>query len=190
MSTEPTSHDNQKSRTDRSASDTIFESLDSDSIDTESPEQIVDLLEQQVAEFRDRELKAQAELENFRKRLLRDTEQQLKYAVVPFVRDLLEVVDNLNRATDAATSSGSTDSLVSGVKLVQSQLATVLGKHDCRPIVSIGQTFNPYHHQAISQQPSTEFPAGLVMYETSVGYILHDRVIRPSMVIVSTGPAS
>lgn len=190
MSSEPTNQVNQESRTDRSASDTLFESLDSDSINTESPEQIVDLLEQQVAEFRDRELKAQAELENFRKRLLRDTEQQLKYAVVPFVRDLLEVVDNLNRATDAATASGSTDSLVSGVKLVQSQLATVLGKHDCRPIVSIGQTFNPYHHQAISQQPSLEFPAGIVMYETSVGYILHDRVIRPSMVIVSTGPAS
>ena len=190
MSTEPTDEVNQESRAGSSASDTIFESLENDSMEAESPEQIVDLLEQQVAEFRDRELKAQAELENFRKRLLRDTEQQIKYALVPFVRDLLEVVDNLNRATDAATASGSTDSLVSGVKLVQSQLTTVLGKHDCRPIASIGQAFNPYHHQAISQQPSTQFASGIVMHETSVGYILHDRVIRPSMVIVSTGPAT
>ena len=190
MSKEPTNDVNQNSNSRSSANDSIFEAMDNDSVGTESPEQIVDLLEQQVAEFRDRELKAQAELENFRKRLLRDTEQQLKYALVPFVRDLLEVVDNLNRATEAATASGSTDSLVSGVKLVQSQLTTVLGKHDCRPIVSIGQTFNPYHHQAISQQPSTEFATGIVMYETSVGYILHDRVIRPSMVIVSTGPAT
>lgn len=188
MSTEPTNEVNQDSAS--SASDSIFESLESDSMNTESPEQIVDLLEQQVAEFRDRELKAQAELENFRKRLLRDTEQQLKYAVVPFVRDLLEVVDNLNRATDAATASGSTDSLVSGVKLVQGQLATVLGKFECRPIASVGQTFNPYHHQAISQMPSEEHAAGIVMHETSVGYMLHDRVIRPSMVIVSTGPAT
>lgn len=190
MSKQPKDEFNPDSSAENSANDSIFEAMDNDAVGTESPEQIVDLLEQQVAEFRDRELKAQAELENFRKRLLRDTEQQLKYAVVPFVRDLLEVVDNLNRATDAATASGSTDSLVSGVKLVQSQLATVLGKHDCRPIVSIGQTFNPYHHQAISQQPNTEFAAGIVMYETSVGYILHDRVIRPSMVIVSTGPAT
>jgi len=188
MSTEPKNEVNRDSAS--SASDTIFESLENESLANETPEQIVDLLEQQVAEFRDRELKAQAELENFRKRLLRDTEQQLKYAVVPFVRDLLEVVDNLNRATDAATASGSTDSLVSGVKLVQSQLATVLGKYDCRPIVSVGQTFNPYHHQAISQMPSAEYAAGIVMHETSVGYILYDRVIRPSMVIVSTGPAT
>ncbi len=190
MSTEPTNEPSRDDNYANAANDSIFESLENDSIGTESPEQIVDLLEQQVAEFRDRELKAQAELENFRKRLLRDTEQQIKYALVPFVRDLLEVVDNLNRATDAATASGSTDSLVSGVKLVQSQLATVLGKHNCKPIVSIGQTFDPNQHQAISQQPSTEFAAGVVMYETSVGYMLYDRVIRPSMVIVSTGPAT
>ncbi|MCY2985817.1 MAG: nucleotide exchange factor GrpE [Planctomycetota bacterium] len=190
MSSEPTNEIDPNFNAGKNASDSIFESMENDPLNADSPEQIVDLLEQQVAEFRDRELKAQAELENFRKRLLRDTEQQIKYALVPFVKDLLEVVDNLNRATDAATASGSTDSLVAGVKLVQSQLNTVLGKHECRPIVSVGQTFNPYHHQAISQMPSAEYAAGIVMHETSVGYILHDRVIRPSMVIVSTGPAT
>ena len=188
MSTEPTNEVNRDAHD--SVSDSVFETLERDSMDNESPEQIVDLLEQQVAEFRDRELKAQAELENFRKRLLRDTEQQIKYALVPFVRDLMEVVDNLNRATDAATASGSTDSLVSGVKLVQSQLTTVLSKHNCKPIVSVGQVFDPNLHQAITQQPSAEYAAGIVTYETSVGYILHDRVVRPSMVIVSTGPAT
>jgi molecular chaperone GrpE len=195
MSTEPKNQFNQESDSQSTASDSVFEAMEneameSDSIATDSPEQLVDLLEQQVAEIRDRELKAQAELENFRKRLLRDTEQQLKYAVVPFVKDLLEVVDNLNRATDSAASAGNSENLVAGVKLVQAQLATVLSKYDCRPIVSVGQTFNPYHHQAILQQPSAEYAAGIVMHETSVGYILHDRVIRPSMVIVSTGPAT
>jgi len=188
MSTEPTNEVNHDQS--GSANDSIFESLENESMGNESPEQIVDLLEQQVAEFRGRELKAQAELENFRKRLMRDTEQQIKYALVPFVRDLLEVVDNLNRATDASTASGSTDSLVSGVKLVQSQLATVLSKHNLKPVISVGQVFDPNLHQAISQQPSTEFAAGIVTHETSVGYILHDRVVRPSMVIVSTGPAT
>jgi molecular chaperone GrpE len=178
---------------DTSANDSVFESLENDSFEgdaaLETPEQIVDLLEQQLSDLKDRELKAQAELENFRKRLLRDTEQQLKYALVPFVRDLLEVVDNLNRATDAATAKGSTDGLVEGVKLVQQQLNTVLAKYSCKPIASVGQNFDPNFHQAIAQHASSEYASGIVMMETSIGYVMHDRVIRPSMVIVSTGPA-
>jgi molecular chaperone GrpE len=174
-----------------SLNDSAFESMaDSfESQDSESPEQLVDMLEQQVADLKDRELKAQAELENFRKRLLRDTEQQLRYALLPFVHDLLEVVDNLNRATDAASTSNSSDSLLAGVKLVQTQLHHVLAKYSCKPIESVGQSFDPNYHQAIAQQPSNEHGAGKVLMETSVGYIMHDRVIRPSMVIVSTGPA-
>jgi len=178
---------------DSMASDSVFESLEQDgfqAVDTESPEQVVDLLEQQLVDLRERELKAQAELENFRKRLLRDTEQQLKYAMLPFVRDLVEVVDNLNRATEAATSEGGTDGLVNGVKLVQAQFNQVLAKYSCKPIVSVGQMFDPNFHQAIAQQPSKEHAAGIVMFETSLGYVMHDRVVRPSMVIVSTGPAT
>jgi molecular chaperone GrpE len=175
------------------SNDSVFESMENDSFDSanlETPEQIVDLLEQQVADLKERELKAQAELENFRKRILRDTEQQLKYALLPFVRDLLEIVDNLNRATDAASSNNSAEGLVAGVKLVQHQLHQVLAKYSCKPIESVGQTFDPNFHQAIAQQPSNDYAAGKVMMETSVGYIMHDRVIRPSMVIVSTGPAT
>lgn len=172
---------------DAASNDSVF----AEALDQESPEQIVDMLEQQLADLRDRELKAQAELENFRKRLLRDTEQQLKYALVPFARELLEVVDNLNRATDvASTASGAAtgaEGVVAGVKLVQQQLAQVLAKYNCTPIVAVGQPFDPNFHQAIAQQSSTEHAAGVVMFETSIGYMMHDRVIRPSMVIVSTG---
>lgn len=186
--------DSESIASELNASDSIFESMENDSfdpsVDTESPEQVVDLLEQQVADLRERELKAQAELENFRKRLLRDTEQQLKYALLPFVRDLVEVVDNLNRASEVATPSAATEGLVAGVKLVQQQFNQVLAKYSCRPIVSIGQAFDPNFHQAIAQQPSPDHAAGIVMYETSVGYVMHDRVVRPSMVIVSTGPAT
>jgi len=191
MSNDPNQKRNESS--DSSANDSIFETLESnvfDSAGDESPEQVVDLLEQQLADLKDRELKAQAELENFRKRLLRDTEQQLKYALLPFVRDLVEVVDNLNRASDAATNSGSTDGLVAGVKLVQHQFHSVLAKYSCRPIESVGRSFDPNFHQAIAQQPSDKIAAGSIMMETSVGYVMHDRVVRPSMVIVSTGPAA
>ena len=183
-----TDNNKQYDQTNDEAVDSFVEEIDSSGM--ESPEQIVDLLEQQVAKFRDRELKAQAELENFRKRLLRDTEQQLKYASIDLVRELLDVVDNLQRANDAAAQAGDATSLLAGVQMVQQQLASVLGKYHCKPIPAVGQPFDPNVHQAIAQQPSQEFAAGVVMMETSVGYTLHDRVVRPSMVVVSTGSGS
>jgi molecular chaperone GrpE len=171
--------------------DSVLEQIEtSNQSGDESPEQLVDMLEQQVADLRDRELKAQAELENFRKRLLRDTEQQLRYASSNLVRDMLDVVDNLNRATESAQKAGESGNLVDGVKLVLQQLTGVLEKHHCKPIPGLGKPFDPNIHQAIAQQPSADYAAGVVMMETSVGYTLHDRVIRPSMVIVSTGSGS
>ncbi len=165
-----------------------------DAVHAESPEEVVDMLEHQMAEFRDRELKAQAELENFRKRIYRETEQTLKYAASPLIKDLIEVLDNLARATDAAGAKAAiipeSGALVEGVRMVQQQLLGVLGKHHCRPIESLGKEFDPNLHQAIAQSPSSEYPSGTVMLEATSGYVLHDRVIRPSHVIVSTGAAS
>jgi molecular chaperone GrpE len=103
---------------------------------------------------------------------------------------MLDVVDNLNRATESAQKAGESGNLVDGVKLVLQQLTGVLEKHHCKPIPGLGKPFDPNIHQAIAQQPSDQYPAGTVMMETSLGYMMHDRVIRPSMVIVSTGPAS
>jgi molecular chaperone GrpE len=155
---------------------------------TASDEKVASL-EQQLTESMDRELKAQAELENFRKRVYRDTEQTVKYATSPLIRDLLEVLDNLSRASEAASSNPDAAGLLDGVKLVQQQFIGALGKHHCRPIEAVGKEFDPNFHQAIAQSPSDEYPAGQVMLEASVGYLLHDRVIRPSHVIVSTGKA-
>ncbi len=165
-----------------------------DAVYAESPEQVVDMLEQQMVELRDRELKAQAELENFRKRIYRETEQTLKYAASPLIKDIVEVLDNLARATDAtganAANAPEVASLLEGVRMVQQQLLGVLGKHHCRPIESLGKEFDPNLHQAIAQSPSTDYPSGTVMLEATSGYVLHDRVIRPSHVIVSTGAPS
>jgi len=173
------------------ASDAVFSegSANDAGASTESPEQLVDALEHQLVELRERELRAQAELENFRRRMLRDVESQLKFAAMPLVHDLLDVVDNLHRATDATAEGAGAEGVIAGVRMVQQQLATVLAKHHCRPIESLGQPFDPNIHQAIAQHPSNEYPAGTVMMETSIGFLMHDRVIRPSMVIVSTGPA-
>lgn len=155
-----------------------------------SPDQRVAELEQKLIEAEKEVLKAHAEVENFRKRMQRDAEQTLKYSNLPLLRDLLDVVDNLNRATGSANkeSTGSS-ALLEGVQMVTAQLQGVLSKFACKPIESVGQPFDPNIHSAIAQAPSAEIPSGSVLQEVAVGYMLHDRVIRPSQVIVSTGPA-
>ena len=169
------------------------DSMESDSTDPFSvfsgEEDRIQQLESELKEARERELRSQAELENFRKRVLRDVEQQLRFANLPFARDLLEVVDNLNRATTSAEAANANDPLLLGVKLVQHQLMQVFEKYHCKPINALGQVFDPNYHQAIAQNPSAEYDANHVMIEASQGYIMHDRVIRPSQVIVSSGPS-
>jgi molecular chaperone GrpE len=148
-----------------------------------------DSVDQRLLEAEREVLRARADLENFRKRVQRDAEQQLKYANVPLVRDLIEVVDNLKRAMDAANQDAThATALRDGVGMVLSQLDVVLGKYGCKPIESVGREFDPNVHEAIAQMPSAEHAAGLVSQEMSAGYTLHDRVVRPSSVIVSTGP--
>lgn len=135
-------------------------------------------------------LRSRAEMENYRKRMQRDADQQLKFANVPIVRDLLDVIDNLNRATEAARGDETnTKALIDGVQMVSQQFTDVLAKHGCKPINAVGNDFDPNIHQAIAQIPSEEFSASKVTQEVAVGFMLHDRVIRPAQVIVSTGSA-
>lgn len=158
-------------------------------------------LELQVREANERALRANAELENYRKRAQRELADERRYAVVPLVRDLLPVVDNLERAIEAtdakvrslegSESSGSdVNHLLDGVKLVATQLEKVLEQHHCVRIETVGTPFDPNQHQAIAQEPSDEHPAGTVTRAAQVGYKLYDRVIRPAQVFVSTGPAA
>ena len=136
-------------------------------------------------------LRSRAEMENYRKRMQRDSDQQLKFANVPIVRDLLDVIDNLNRAIEAARGDETnTQALIDGVQMVTQQFTDALAKHGCKAIQAVGTEFDPNIHQAIAQTPSPEYPAGKVALEVAVGFMLHDRVIRPAQVIVSTGSAS
>jgi molecular chaperone GrpE len=88
---------------------------------------------------------------------------------------------------DAASSSEASSGVAQGIKMVQSQLLTVLGKHNCQPIESMGKPFDPNFHEALTQMPSAEHPAGTIVQELRKGYMLHDRVVRPSQVILSSG---
>jgi molecular chaperone GrpE len=103
--------------------------------------------------------------------------------------ELLEPVDNLHRAIDAYELDPNGDGLRDGVNLVLAQIKGTLAKHGCKAIEAAGQAFDPNLHQALQMQPSDEHPANVVMQDLRPGFQLHDRVLRPSQVFVSTGPA-
>ena len=149
-------------------------------------------LKRELAEAKDKTLRTFAELENYRKRSARTLQDELKYANMSLIRDMLPVMDNLLRAIEAAQKQAESGelteqgkALLDGVKMVVEQFNTVLGKHNCTPIEAVNQPFDPNFHQAITQMPSADVAPNTVLMETQKGYVLHDRVVRPSQVIVS-----
>ena len=162
-------------------------SRDSATGDATSPQETVGRLRRALEEANKRVLMAQAELENFRKRTRREQSEQLKYSVMPIVRDLLPVIDNFERAMGAVPGDDANAGMVEGIRMVQKMLMDVLGQHGCQEISAEGVAFDPMQHEAVGQMPSDEVPAGEVLKVLQTGYRLHDRVIRPSQVIVSQG---
>jgi molecular chaperone GrpE len=160
---------------------------DESCLDDLSPEEQIEKLRAQVAEAKDQALRSQAELENFRKRATRQMDEERRYASMPMIRDLLPVLDNIGRAIDAAEQSHDTSSLLEGFKMTAEQLESALARHHCVEIEALHQSFDPNVHEAISQLPNDEHPAGTVSHVTQIGFLLHDRVVRPSQVVVSSG---
>lgn len=153
-----------------------------------TPEQDVARLEAELAEAKDRALRSVAELDNVRKRLRKEMDDERRYAETSLLTDLLPVIDNLGRAIEAGEKKADAASLLQGVTLVAQQLESVLKRHHCTQIPAFGQPFDPNFHQAISRQPSPEDPPNTVLIVAQEGYKLHDRVLRPSQVIVSAAP--
>lgn len=154
-----------------------------------SMEEQILALTAKLAEADKRELLNAADMENFRKRTRQNTQEQLRYASLPVMNDVLEAADNLQRAVDAADADTDSGGLLEGVKMVAQQISSILEKHGCQKIETIGQPFDPNCHEAVQMQASDEFPANTVMLEVRTGFKLHDRVIRTAQVFVSTGPA-
>ena len=153
----------------------------------ESRDAEMDRLRATAEEADKRVLMAQAEAENFRKRMRRDFEDQLKFAALPLVADLLEVRDNLSRAIEAAADADSSAALRDGVAIVFKQLDDTLAKYGVCEIPALGELFDPNFHEAISQIPSDEYSEGTIAHVAVTGFQMHDRVVRPSQVVVSTG---
>ncbi|MGA2035023.1 MAG: nucleotide exchange factor GrpE [Thermoguttaceae bacterium] len=151
---------------------------------------LLEQLRTDLEEAKDRVLRSQAELENYRKRASREIEDNRRFANLPLLRDLLPVMDNMERAIGAAEKSQDASALLEGIKLVARQFADVLARNHCVPIPALNQPFDPHLHQAISQQATDEFPPGTVVLVSQPGYQLYDRVVRPSQVIVSTSPST
>lgn len=141
----------------------------------------------ELAATNDRLLRLHAEMQNLRNRTSREIADERKYAALPVLRDLLPVLDNINRAIEAAEKAGEVENLLEGFRLVRQQLVTTLANHGAEAIDALGQPFDPNFHQAILHQASNE-PANTVTMVTQEGYKLHDRVVRPAQVIVSSGP--
>lgn len=136
----------------------------------------------------DRWIRTQAELENYRKRTQKEAQQNRRYQALPLARDLLPALDNLQRAIEAAETSRQIDELLEGIRMVSRQFDEILSRHAVEPIEAVDQPFDPNFHEAVQHVPSAEQPPMTVVQELERGYRLHDRVVRPSRVIVSSGP--
>lgn len=139
-------------------------------------------------EYKDKWTRALAELDNYRKRVQRERDEERKYAILPFVQTLLPGLDGLQRALKAASASRNVEELVAGLEMVVRQFEESLGKLGVEVIPAVGQPFDPHMHEALAQRPDSEHSPMTIVEEIEKGYRLHDRVIRPSKVIVAIAP--
>jgi molecular chaperone GrpE len=134
--------------------------------------------------------RTQADFENYQKRNQRERDQERRFAHFGFARELLTVLDNLDRATAAAQQAKETGPLVQGVAMVQNQLLELMRRHGITPIEALGQPFDPNLHQAVMQEPTDTAPPNTVTKVLERGFMIHDRVLRPAHVAVSASPGT
>lgn len=168
------------------------ETQDSPQVGIEQPEMPPEELaaklkesEKQAQEYYDRLLRVSAEFDNYRKRTARELQDMARFANEQLLRELLGVVDNLERAIAAAGDDRTEDPLLQGVHLTYQEVLKFLEKQHVTPIKALGETFDPAFHQAMLHQEVEDQPANKVCLEMQKGYLIHDRLLRPAMVAVS-----
>lgn len=142
----------------------------------------VERLEREIADLRDRSIRTLADFDNYRKRAERERQEMRRYALLEPMRELVEVVDNLERAAAAA---GSAEDLKQGVDMILRQLGEFLRRHGVVAIEAEGEVFDPAFHEAVSRQESGEVEEPTVAQELQKGYRLHERLVRPARVVVA-----
>jgi molecular chaperone GrpE len=144
--------------------------------------------EAEAKENYDRFVRQVAELENFKKRTNREREDAIRFANEYLIKDLLPVIDNLERAVSHAKDGGNGKLLRDGVEMVLKGLLDILGKYGVVPISAVGHAFDPGRHEAMTQIESDEHPPNAVVEEYHKGYLFHDRLLRPALVSVAKAP--
>jgi molecular chaperone GrpE len=145
----------------------------------------VEELQSELEQLRDKWLRAVAELDNMKKRVERDRHELIKFANEELLKQILPVVDNLERAIHHAEKSEDKKALLEGVRMIHRQFITVLENLGVKPIEALHQPFDPSKHEAMMQVESNEHEPNTVVEELEKGYLLHDRLLRPSKVAVS-----
>jgi molecular chaperone GrpE len=144
-----------------------------------------DSVQTRLQEAEERLLRAQAEVENVRKRGQRELQDLLRYGEINLLRDILPVLDNIERAIEASEKTADVESLRAGFRMTAQQIEKMLESHGCKTIETEAVAFDPAVHEAIAQQPAGDAAPGSVVGVASKGYVLHDRVVRPAQVIVA-----
>ena len=157
-----------------------------DSAQADDMEQRLEAATREAAENYDRLLRVSADFENYKKRSAREMQNFRKYANQDLVKDLLPILDNLELALKSASEEDkATNALLEGIELIRKEILRVLEKHDVKQIDALGRPFDPSFHEAVMREETDDHPENTVITELQKGYLMHDRLIRPSMVAVA-----
>jgi molecular chaperone GrpE len=138
-----------------------------------------------VKDEHEKMLRAVADLENYKKRAVKEKDEVQKFGVEKLLKDFLPVVDNFDRALEHANSSGDLESLKKGVEMIRKLFEDTLGKHGVRSFTSKGEPFDPNRHEAMSATETDAMPPNHVINEVLRGFLLNDRLVRPALVVIS-----
>ncbi len=170
----------------------ISKEIDSDKDDKKTGDPLKEMearlesLEKEAKESYDRFLRVSAEFENYKKRAAREMNDFRKFANESFVKAMLPVVDNLDRAIESSSNDDhAQNSVVEGVNMTLKEILKVFEQFNVRPFESLGKAFDPALHQAVMQEETDDHPENTVLNELQKGYMMHDRLLRPAMVVVS-----
>ena len=166
------------------------ETQENDSIEPIDPlkelEAKLEAKEQESKETHDRLLRVSADYENYKKRSAREMEEFRKYANQSLLKEMLSVVDNLELAINSAKEEKNADQkLIEGLNLTRNEMLRVFDKFNVKPITAKGEIFDPAFHEAMMREETNDYPENTVLSEFQKGYLIHDRLLRPAMVVVA-----
>lgn len=144
--------------------------------------------EEELKTLHDKLLRSQAEFENYKKRMAKETSDLMKYANEEIIKELLHTVDNLERAIQHSKESDQSESITEGIDIILKQLFKSLERFGVSSFVSVGKKFDPNKHEAVIQMESAEHEPNTIIAESQKGYFLRERLLRPALVTVTRAP--